>query len=45
MQINGKDLLMLDLHPIKIEEKYKTLIMTSKYYILKLYLTLSLIYT
>ena len=45
MQINEKDLLLLNLHPIMITEKYKTLITTSKYYILKLYLMISIIYT
>jgi len=45
MQINEKDLLLLNLHPIMITEKYKALITTSKYYIFKLYLMLSLIYT
>jgi len=44
MQINENDILLLDLHPIMIAEKYKTLIMTSKYYILKLYFMFSLIY-
>jgi len=38
MQMHGKDL--LDLHSIMIVEKYKTLIKISKYYILKLYLTI-----
>ena len=40
MQINEKDLLLLNLHSIMIVEKYKTLIKISKYYILKLYLTI-----
>ena len=43
MQINGKDMLLLDLRPIMIADK--KLIMISKYCILKLYITLSLIYT
>ena len=45
MQINEKDLLLLNLHPIMITNKYKTSITIIKYHIFKLYLTLSLIYT
>jgi len=37
MQINEKDLLLLNLHSIMKVEKYKTLITTNKYHILKLY--------
>jgi len=44
MQINEEDLLLLSLHRIMVVKKYKTLITTSKYRILKLYLTLLLIY-